>query len=667
MRGRILVLVPLVAGCAAATSAPPSPPAPGRERPIPYPVLESPAFGDAVTRGTRTRTGRPGPAYWQNYAAYRLEATLDTAARRLSGRGTVRYENRSPDTLRVVFFHLYQDLFAPHGLRNEPVPITEGMQLTRVVAQGRELAEADRGPGYARFGTVLRVALPAPLLPGDSAAFAFGWHYTVNPDGGPRGGTDGEVWYVAYWYPQVAVYDDSRRWHTDLYLGNSEFYMGYADYDVALTVPEGFLVAATGELANAADVLEPAVRDRLARAWRSRAPVAVVGEAERGAGRATRRGQDGMLTWRFRARNVRDFAFGASPHYRWDAAAAVVGDRDGDGRPDTALAQSLWRPERGAWAWDQSARYAQHSVEFLSRFLWPYPYPHMTAVDGVRSCGGMEYPMMTCIGGRRDTLSLYSVTVHEIAHMWFPMQVGSDEKRYAWQDEGLTRFNQGEAMAEFFPGFDIYATQVRPGYLRLARAGEEVELMRHGDLYPAGTPAYGVASYSKTALNLRSLRALLGDSVFLAAYREYGRRWMSRHPTPYDFFNTFEDVAGRDLDWFWRTWWYETWPLDQAIAAVVREGDVLVVTIEDRGLAPMPVRLAIRRDGGAERVAGGAEGGAEATVEWVEVPVDVWLSGARRTVVRVPHAATVAALEIDPEEAFPDVDRSNQRARRGAW
>jgi len=263
----------------------------------------------------------------------------------------------------------------------------------------------------------------------------------------------------------------------------------------------------------------------------------------------------------------------------------------------------------------------------------------------------MEYPMMTCIGGRRDTLSLYSVTVHEIAHMWFPMQVGSNERRYAWQDEGLTRFNQAQAMREFFRGYDLERI-ARNQYIDLSRrggeyAGGEVELMRHGDLYPPGTPAYGVASYAKMATNLAALRAVLGDQTFLRAYREYGRRWVNKHPQPHDMWNTFEDVSGQDLSWFWRTWFYETWTLDQAVGDVREAGDSVSIVVEDRGLAPMPARVVVTREGGA--------------AERHEVPVGVWLAGARRHTLRVAASPRITRVEIDPEERFPDVDRSNNR------
>ena len=638
-------------------------------RPIPYPVLETAAFRRAVERGTRTRSGEPGPRHWTQYARYALRAELDPASKRLTGEARIRYQNRSPDTLRFIPVHLYQNIFSPGAARNVEVSATNGMELSRVALQGQALpqlrdVESSVRAGYQIEGTIAWIRVATPLTPGSAVELEFSWAFTVPPDGAPRSGTDGEVFMLAYWYPQVAVYDDVIGWQTDWYLGNAEFYMGWADYDVALTVPAGWLVGATGELKNAAEVLGTSARERLADARRSPTVVHVVGEADRGAGRATTTGSNGKVTWLFEARNVRDFAWGTSDQYLWDATHAIVGDVDClprltsaresappapgcDQRTDTATIHSLYRPSRIPWAWDQSARYGRHSIEFLSGFLWPYPYPQMTALDGVVSCSGMEYPMLTCIGGQRDTLSLYSVTVHEFAHMWFPMQVGSDEKRRAWQDEGLTRFNQAQAMRSFFGGYDLERI-VRDAYLGFARSGAEVELMRHGDQYPVGTPAYAMASYQKMATNLVALRSLLGEDTFMRAYREYGRRWINKHPTEYDFFNTFNAVSGRDLSWFWRTWFYETWTLDHALTSVQPSDDSTTITVEDRGLAPMPVRLAITRQGASR-------------ADRVEIPVDAWLRGERRATVRVPSSPRITRVEIDPENTFPDVDRTNNR------
>ncbi|HUQ15331.1 MAG TPA: M1 family metallopeptidase [Gemmatimonadales bacterium] len=615
-------------------------------RAMEVPPMET--FERAVANGTRLRSGAPGPRYWQQWADYRLEAELNPVSKRLTGKSAIRYHNRSPDTLHTVYVQLLHNIFAPGSRHNTDIPwAVEGYELSKVAAQGATLSPgAGEGAGYEVNGTIMQIRLPKPLAPGGSADLEFAYRIRIPPDGAPRGGQDGEVYYVSYWYPQMAVYDDVNGWQTDQYYGNAEFYMGYGNYDVALTVPAGWLVTSTGTLTNAAEVLSGQTRARADSAMSAKEVVHVVTEADRGVGKATAAGADGKLTWRFRAENVRDVAWGTSASYLWDATNAAVGDADGDGSADTARVDAFWRPEMRTSHWDQAARYGRHSVEFLSKYLWPYPYSHMTAVDGPTSCGGMEYPMMTCIGGQWDTLNMYEVVVHEIAHMWFPMQVGSDEKRFAWMDEGFAQFSQSQAMPDFFKGYDDEAENREP-YLNLAIAGGEVELMHHGDRYPSYT-AYGTASYYKTATVLVALRGVLGKETFEKVLKEYGRRWEYKHPTPYDFFNTVDDVSGRDLSWFWRTWFFETWKLDQAIDTVVAVGDSLEVVVANRGRAPMPVHLVVTRSEGEPQT--------------VEIPVSVWLTGVKRTTVRIPREPAIKTIEIDPKREFPDIDRGN-----GMW
>ena len=649
-----LAVLLALAGCGSGrTEAPPPAPSAGpggtatssTTRVMEVPAME--AFDRALANGTRARSGEPGPRYWQQWADYRLAAELNPVSKRLTGTAAIRYHNRSPDTLGVVYVQLLHNIFAPGSRHNTDVPwAVEGYQLSRVAAQGAALAEGKgEGAGYEVNGTIMRIRLPEPIPPGGTADLDFAYRIRIPPDGAPRGGQDGEVYYISYWYPQMAVYDDVNGWQTDQYYGNAEFYMGYGNYDVALTVPAGWLVSSTGTLTNAAEVLSAQTRARLDSAMSAPEIVHVVTEADRGAGKATAAGTDGKLTWRFRAENVRDVAWGASAGYLWDATNAEVGDADGDGGPDTTRVDALWRPEMRTSHWDRAARYGRHSVEFLSEYLWPYPYPHMTAVDGPTSCGGMEYPMMTCIGGQWDTLTMYEVVVHEIAHMWHPMQIGSDEKRFAWMDEGFAQFTQSQAMPDFFRGYDDEAENREP-YLNLAITGGEVELMRHGDRYPSYT-TYGTASYYKTATALVALRGVLGRETFERAFREYGRRWQYKHPVPYDFFNTVEDVSGRDLSWFWRTWFFETWKLDQAIDTVATVGDSVEVVVENLGRAPMPVHLEVTR--------------AEGEPQRVEIPVSAWFAGQKRASVRIPREPAIRGIELDPEREFPDVDRGNGR------
>ena len=603
-------------------------------------------FNRAVSRSTRTATGTPGPRYWQQWTDYRLEAELNPISKRLTGRGSLTYHNRSPDALSEVYVQLLHNLFAPGARHNTDVPWSvEGIELNRVAAQGQELKPSEKeAVGYEVNGTIMRIHLPRPIPSGGSAGLEFAWRLRVPPDGAPRGGQDGEAYFISYWYPQMAVYDDLNGWQIDQYLGNAEFYMGYGNYDVSLTLPEGWLVSATGKLTNPAQVLSAQTRARLDSASRGSGIIKVVTETDRSAGTSTATGTNGKLTWRFRADSVRDVSWATSSKYLWDATNAAVGDANADGKPDSAAIHAFYRPELRASHWDQSARYSRHSVEFFSRFILPYPYPHMTAVDGPTSCGGMEFPMMTCIGGQWDTLGLYEVTTHEIGHMWFPMLVGSDEKRHAWMDEGLTQFDQSQAMNDFFKGFDDEERN-RRNYLSFAEGGGEVELMRHGDRYPS-YGSYGVASYYKPATVLVALRGVLGEETFNRAFREYARRWLYKHPAPDDLFNTFEDVSGQDLSWFWRSWMFETWKLDQAIDTVLTVGDSLEIVVENEGRAPMPVRLAVTRTDGQ--------------VDSLTIPAAVWSGGERRRAIRVRREPAVKGIEIDPRKDFPDIDRSNQ-------
>jgi hypothetical protein len=645
-----LLLLSALAACSSGRTAPTPAPAPGTgghsSRVAALEVPVSAGYERAITNGTRSPTGAPGPRYWQQRADYRLEAELNPVSKRLTGKGSVTYYNRSPDTLREVYVQLLHNIFAPGSKHNTDVPwAVEGVDLSRVAAQGRDLQRSDgEAPGYQVDGTIMRIRLPKPLPPGGSAPFEFAWKLRIPPDGAPRGGQDGETFYINYWYPQMAVYDDVNGWQTDQYLGTAEFYMGYGNYDVALTVPAGWLVDATGRLLNPAEVLSAQTRARLDSAQQASGVVHVVTDSDRVVGTSTTQGSNGKLTWRYRAENVRDVSWATSAKYLWDATNAAVGDANGDGRPDTTAIYTFYRPEARLNHWDQSARYSRYSIEFFSRFLSPYPYSHMTAVDGPTSCGGMEYPMMTCIGGQWDTLGLYEVTTHEIGHMWFPMVVGSDEKRYAWMDEGLTQFDQSQSMDAFFKGFDDEARN-RKHYLDLAEMGGEVELMHHGDRYP-NYPSYGVASYYKPASIMVALRGVLGTETFDKAYQEYIRRWSYKHPSPYDLFNTFENVSGQDLSWFWRSWFFETWKLDQAIDTVIPVGDSLEVVVENKGKALMPVRLAVTRSNGR--------------VERVTMPVSVWFQGERRRTIRIPREPAVKTIELNPERDFPDIDRSNQ-------
>ncbi|MGD2135921.1 MAG: M1 family metallopeptidase [Gemmatimonadales bacterium] len=613
------------------------------ERPVPNPVVASPGFQRAVMRGTRTTEGVPGLEYWQQSAHYTIAARLDVQEKRLDGTTRIRYRNASPDALHRLFLQLIQDFHRDDVPRLRPAEITGGYTFTRVAANGQTL---ELGPGYRVSQTTMMVIPPDPVAPGDSIVLEFEWSFAIPRQGaGGRMGFNGDnLFFLAYWYPQMAVYDDVVGWQRDPFLGQAEFYMGFAEYDVTLDVPEGWLVQGTGELMNEREVLPERIIDRLRAAEASDTVVHVITEADFEQG-FTRESPDGRLRWHFTADSVRDAAYSVTRASLWDVVRTDVGDRDGDGASEYSRAEAIFRPEHERW--QHTARYAQHSIAFHSRHTGvPYPYSHATAVEGAGIIGGgMEFPMMTIIGGydQASDHAMYSVTAHELAHNWVPMIVSTDERRRAWMDEGTTDFNEDVAEEDFYPGYDGLSPEIA-GYVSLARTGHEGALIRYSDFLD--TPGhYGVHAYTKPGTLLITLRHMLGEEAFYRAYRGYLRTWAFKHPKPWDFFNYFNAATGQDLDWFWQTWYYETWTLDHAIERVTPGSDDTEIVVRDRGDAPMPARITVTLENGE-------------TLE-VEVPVSTWLRGARTASVTVPASPSVTRVEIDAAGRFPDVMRKN--------
>ncbi len=602
--------------------------APTDTLPVPH------AYLNAIAAGTRSRTGAPGPRYWQQRVEYRIRAELQPDQHKVTGQETIHYLNNSPDTLHQIVFNLPQNVFAPGNPRDRAAPVTGGFILDRVVVEG---TETTIGPprGATSAATVAAVRLTRAIAPGGSADVEIAWHFTV-PQGTFRmGREDSEVFYLGQWYPQIAVYDDLQGWVRDPYLGDGEFYLEYGDFDVRITAPAGWPVSASGVLQNPREVLTPIEIRRLA-ALSHDSVTHVLTRDERDAGHATAAGgPDGKLTWHWVARNVRDFAWGSSDEYVWDATVAQYPNDDGSTR--TAVINALYRPE--AIAWGQAAAYGRRIIEDHSRW-YPYPYPQMTLNEGIVG-GGMEYPMITIIGRVRTPESFYSVASHELGHMWWPMVVGSNERRYAWMDEGMASFVEDLDTPTLFPDNPGGLGDMN-GYLRIAGSDNETESMRAADLY-GSFGNRGVASYGKPATVFRALRAILGEETFDRALRTYTRRWAFKHPHPLDFFWTFADVSGRKLDWYFYPWMYTTRVLDQAVTDVRADGDATVVTLEDRGSIPMPILLEVTgKDGKTHRARFG---------------VDVWKD--HEATVRVPSTGPAVRVVIDPDQMFPDVDRGN--------
>lgn len=623
------------------------------ERPIPYPVEISDAFQEAIDNGTRTSTGQPGDEYWQNEGSYTLHASLDTLNHVIHGEADIEYTNNSPSRLNTIVVELAQNLHKEGTPKKDMTEITGGKDIQRITVNGSELPQTTMqarwttgASGYLINGTRLYIFPDGRIDSGETVNLGFEWSFEIPVQGasGRMGRSRDNLYMISYWYPQVAVYDDVVGWMDDSFLGNAEFYHVFSDYELSVTAPREWIVMGTGEFLNPEETLSPETLGRYNRAGESDSVVVIVDYDETDS--ATARSESDSLTWHFSSERVRDVAFSATRQSRWDGARTQVGDLNNDGDTDYTRINSFYRDT--AIFWNQQAEYAQHSITFLSDYTGiPYPWPHMTSVEGAGIIGGgMEFPMMTVIGDYNSSggVSLYGVTVHEIAHMWIPMMVNTNERRYAWIDEGHTTFHTQQANVDRYGADRFSRTNLFGQYLQIAGTDWEGEMMRWSDFHRPG-PAYGVASYPKPASVLTALRGVLGNDLFEEAHKEFMHRWQYKHPYPWDLFNTFEDVTGRDLSWFWRSWYYETWVLDQSISDVYTENGTTTVVIEDIGNIPMPVLLELTLEDGS--------------ILNTKLDVKDWLDGRRTIDFTIDTDSPVIQAEIDPEVYFPDVNRRN--------
>ncbi len=591
----------------------------------------------------RTGDGRPGAHYWQQRADYDLHATLDTAAKSLSGTMTLRYTNNSPDTLTFIWVQTEQNAFRPNSL-NTLVFAPDSRFGSRSFAGGDVIDHFNQVIGGKAMplklrdnGTVTKVDLAQPLAPGKTATFDAAWHFLIPEHGADRMGRDGPLFELAQWYPRVNVYDDVRGWNTEPYLGQGEFYLEYGDFNLNVTVPSGYIVAATGSLANAHEVLTEAEIGRLAKAVKSATPVAIITAADLQSGAARPR-TTGTMTWHFTAHHVRDVAWAAAPNYQWDASGWKG-----------ILAQAYYRPS-AAVNWDDAADQARMSIEEYSERWFMYPYPQITAVEGPIS--GMEYPMLAMETKSQDKFDLYNVVTHEIGHNWFPMIVGSNERVQFWQDEGLNTFINTFSEARRYPqrGDQMQrAAEQRAEIEATQKLNIDIPIIMGPDRIDPRK--LGFTEYDKTSVGLQLLRQeILGPEAFDDAFREYIRRWAYKHPTPTDFFRTMESVSGTRLDWFWREWFYQNPHFDQSIEDVQATDSgstqhvVVVYGNLARGVLPILARFTF----------------SDGTTQDFKYPALVWSTNSTRYVREYDFTGKkVTRIDVDPDHLIVDVDRSN--------
>ena len=609
-----------------------------------------PAYGDEV----RAADGTPGPKYWQNRADYVIDASLDDSLQSITGNVVITYTNNSPQNLQFVWLFLDQNIYSQQSRGVAVTAVGGGRWANRaqfdggytiksvtVVQDGKEL------PGnYLISDTRMQIKLASALKAGGGVIqFKISYGFTVPEYGTDRMGRlktkNGWIYEIAQWYPRMCVYDNVYGWNTLPYLGQGEFYLDYGNIDYNVTVPASHIVVGSGELLNPKEVLTAEQLKRWDAAKQSDKTVVLRSEAEV-TDPASRPTKSAMLTWKFRCINTRDVAWATSKAFIWDAARINLPSGK------TAVAASVYPAESaGDSAWGRSTEYVKGAIEYYSKYLYEFSYPSATNVAGI--VGGMEYPGIVFCGSGARKGGLWGVTSHEFGHNWFPMIVGSNERKYPWMDEGFNTFINTMADKNFNNGEYLSKRPINRQRQAQGYFGDSSEsIFTVPDVTQPKN--LGTVAYGKPGEGLTLLREnILGEGRFDSAFSYYVHQWAFKHPTPYDFFHCIENYSGETLDWFWRGWFLNNWKLDQAVTDVNpanRFDDTKgsIITIASLEKLPMPVTVEVTE-------ANGNKGR-------VKLPVEIWHNGGVWR-FKYPSTSKVVKVVIDPDKQYPDITRSN--------
>ena len=601
----------------------------------------------------RSASGEPGPKYWQNRADYVINCTLDTLKHNVSGNVELTYTNNSPDNLKFLWLQLDQNIYKKDSRASATTTELGGRWANPKFTEGDVIKSVSinyNGKTFTPTSTVtdtrLQLWLQDALKSSDKIKVTIAFGFDIPERGTDRMGRlktkNGWIYEIAQWFPRMCVYDDIQGWNTLPYLGAGEFYLEYGDFDYSITAPSGLVVAGSGELQNPQECLTEDQLKRYNEAQTSDKTVVIKSDKEVNDKNA--KSKTPSTTWHFKIQNARDIAWAASRAFVWDAAKINLPSGK------KCLAASVYPVESiKKNGWQRSTEMVKGSIEFNSKQWYEFPYPVATNVAG--TVGGMEYPGIVFCSAMASGSGLWGVTDHEFGHTWFPMIVGSNERKYAWMDEGFNTFINGLSTKAFNKGeFNQQSAMMDPTSSFLVKymfneAADGLynipEVIQQGNL--------GNAAYSKPGFMLDELRdVVLGPDRFDAAFREYINRWAFKHPTPWDFFHTMENASGEDLSWFWRSWVLNTWKLDQTVKGVTYIKDKpengSEVTIVNLQKMPMPVTVLVKEANGKEHR--------------LNLPVEIWQRGAEWT-FGVPTTSEVKEVILDPDKKLPDYNRDN--------
>lgn len=537
---------------------------------------------NAYEDGTRNYDGTPGPNYWQNGSDYNIKVELNPLSRKISGWEKIIYHNNSPNSLSEIVIRLYQDFFKRGNARDfeiSPSDITNGVEITKIKINETDIDLSHDSWITRREGTNLIVNMKDQVVPNSSVQIEIEWSFIVSKFSNVRMGRyDSTSYFIGYWYPQIAVYDDIDGWDKNEYTGYTEFYNDFSNYEVEITVPENFIVWATGTLQNPQEVLEDKYLYRYKQALQSDEIINIVDSSDIVLNNITKK--NGKNIWKYKAECVPDFAFATSDHYLWDASSLVV---DSDKR--VLISAAFNKKSKDFF---NVAQIARESIKYFSNDLpgVPYPYPSMTVFNGQ---GGMEYPMMVNDGSTKEWASTVGLTSHEILHTYFPFYMGTNERKYAWMDEGWAVMLPFKFQTEYGQ-YDPIARTVKQ-YEEVAGSELDVPLMILSTNLKGY--AYRTASYNRSGVAYEILRDMLGEEKFNTALHHYMKNWNGKHPIPYDFFFSFDNAIGEDLAWFWLPWFFDYGYPDLRIKHVQLSDKKYTITIEKVGIIPVPIDLNI--------------------------------------------------------------------------
>lgn len=546
-------------------------------------------YQKAYDKNTRTADGKPGANYWQNRATYNIDVSFDPATRIISGSEEIIYINNSPDTLNQVWFKLYPNLYkkgSPRDMEVDANDLTDGVKIDSFAVDGK----SQNTDAMRISGTNMRIRITS-LLPGKQMKFDVHFSYTLNKTSHIRTGmVDDSSAFIAYFFPRIAVYDDIDGWNEYPYIGSQEFYNDFCDFNVNVSVPKNYIVCATGNLLNASDVYNTQIVQRISEAEKNDGITKVIDTTDLLAGNIT--AQNANNTWRFKTDSVTDFAFATSNHYVWYSSSLVV---DPSTKRRTRV-DAVFNPLHKDYF--NVINYARKTVEAMSYKIpaWPYPYPHETVFDGLDQ---MEYPMMVNDNPLDDKADEIELTDHEIFHTMFPFYMGVNETKYGWMDEGWATIGEWSISPMIDSSIkDYYGME---GYNSAANYDFDMPITT------LSTQESGINfflnSYPKPAMGYLYVMDYLGDDLFTKALHYYIQQWHGKHPMPLDFFNCINTGSGKNLNWFWKKWFYDSGVPDLAISNVKQIGRQINVTVIMKGTKPVPIHLTVYyKDGTTQKL-----------------------------------------------------------------